>query len=169
MNLLEWLNTDLFNTYRDKVNAIVQGLKEGVSGQILTSAGPGNNPVWTTPTLKWATINIGDWNMDANKSVFVDIVSLGIARVNIRVIDVMVRPDSDDSYAKLMPLNSVQNAVFGDFTGGNPEPQGGIDFGILDSGSTNIVLSRKEGGHFDNSSWNATSYNRGYITIGYTS
>jgi hypothetical protein len=167
MNLLSWLNTDLFSTYRDKVNEIVSGLKEGVSGQILTSAGPGNNPVWTTPALKFATINIGDWNMDTTRSVFVDISSVVSSRSKVRILSAMVRPDGDTDYNKLMPLDTVQNAAFGDFTGVNPEPQGGIDFGTLDAGSTNIVLSRKQSGFFDGTSWDSTSYNRGYLTIGY--
>lgn len=48
MNLLSWLNTDAFATYRDKVNEIVSGLKEGASGYILKGAGAGNNPEYVS-------------------------------------------------------------------------------------------------------------------------
>jgi hypothetical protein len=167
MNLLEWINTDPFATYRDKFNAVVQGLKEGVSGQVLVSAGPGNNPVWTTQ-LVWTTINIGDWNMSSDRYVFVDISTAVSSRSKIRSIQAFIRPDDDAGYNKLLPIDVVQNAIFGDFTGGEAKPQGGIDFASIDAGSTNIVLSREDGGYWASSSFNATSYNRGYIVIGHT-
>lgn len=62
MNLLSWINTDVFAAYRDKVNAIVSGLKEGGVGKILVANGVAVNPVWTDQWTLWTTISGGNTN-----------------------------------------------------------------------------------------------------------
>lgn len=94
-------------------------------------------------TLNEKIINIGDWNMDSTLSVA---VAHGITHTKIRSISVVVRSDSDANYHDFGAFGCV---------------------GMYAS-STNIILLRETGGTFDNTSYDSTSYNRGWITIQYT-
>ena len=154
------------NVY-NKINDTFTALKNGTNGQILAGNGIGSAPSFQYPLISFARVAIGDWNMDTTRSIFVGLPGFISSRANIALLFVMIRPDGDSDYSKSIPLNSVQNAAFGDFAGNNPEPQGGIDYAALDSGDTNLVLSRKQLGEFDNSTFSSTGYNRGYLTIGY--
>lgn len=101
--------------------------------------------------LKKKVVNIGDWNMDSTVSVT---VAHGLADFKkIRAIDCIVRNDSDTTYANLLALAP----------GGSQEPGGSAQF--IDS--TNITLVRKTSGTFDSTSFDSTSYNRGWVTITY--
>jgi hypothetical protein len=102
--------------------------------------------------LKTKVIEIGDWNMDSVSAINVA-HGLSTDFVKIRSISVMI---IDDGSSVMYPLNTV--------TTGTGSPQGGI----LQTGSTNIVLTRLTGGLFDGTGWDATSFNRGWVTIKYT-
>jgi len=91
-------------------------------------------------------IDIGDWNMNSTGSVLISIGS--IDHTKVRKVHVAIRSDDPavDAY-------STYDLLIG---------------GSYALQITNISLSRTAGGFFDNVSFNATSYNRGWITIEYT-
>ncbi len=104
-----------------------------------------------TSGLEWSIIQIGDWNMDSTSSVT---IAHGLLYSTIRVVDVYIFPDSGAG-ADYGPLARFNTGA------------GTLEGGVSNITSTNIVLARVSGGYFDNANFDATSYNRGYITIGY--
>lgn len=101
-------------------------------------------------TLKIKIIDIGDWDMDATTNID---IPHGLTLANIRSASALVRHDLDTAYYALTP---------GNITG--PTEVDGF-MGLIDS--TNIKLVRRAGGIFDNTGFDSTSYNRGWITITY--
>lgn len=98
----------------------------------------------TKNKLRTKIIDIGDWNMDLDATKQ---VTHGLAdQTKIRTVDVIIR--SDDNVV-MQPLVSP-NA-------------GGID----DINATVINLFRESAGLFDGTFYDSTSFNRGWITIGY--
>lgn len=112
--------------------------------------------------IKWAVINIGDWNMDTTDIKSIDISGV-VEKSKIRVVSAIIRSDADASSLVLAAspyqLNQVNTLSF------LPEGAiGGFDF----TGLPNIIdLIRRDGGMFDNEDFDSTSYNRGFLTIGY--
>lgn len=99
--------------------------------------------------MKYSVVNIGDWDMDATASVN---VTHGIADYSkIRSVNVLIIPDAATT---LIPLNTS-------FAGG--VPQGSV--GQIQSST--LPLYRTAGGTFDSVNYDSTSFNRGYVTIGY--
>ena len=96
------------------------------------------------------TINIGDWNMDATASVNVS-HGLGSNFLNIREVSVMIYRDDVTAF---LPLTSAAT--------------GGTANGYWSTDNTNIVLNRIVSGVFDSTNYDSTSFNRGYVTIRYT-
>jgi len=98
--------------------------------------------------LHWKIIEIGDWDMDTlwQKSVAHGFADIG----KIVSVSIVIR---DDSSTSVFPLGYI-----------NPN-YGLQSFYWIDE--NNVVMNRVTGGVFDSSSYNATSFNRGYITIGY--
>lgn len=101
------------------------------------------------PYLKTKVMDIGDWNMISTSTIN---IPHGILRSKIRTVTIIIRDDSDlTSY----PLGLGQTP-------------GQESFCIIDD--TNIVLDRLgsgDGGIFDNTNFNSTSFNRGWVTITY--
>lgn len=96
--------------------------------------------------LRTEVVDIGDWNMNTIGLITITMASLGIAASKIRRVYVAIRADS--------PF------------GGRTDP---IEFGGQVWWSTNeITLSRDPGGNFDNTDYDDTAYNRGWVTIEYT-
>jgi hypothetical protein len=94
------------------------------------------------------SVNIGDWNMDADASKN---VAHGLADFKkIRGIDVIIRNDSDTA-----PYHHISGS-----DGSNNVWVNGID-------NSNIGLTRLVLGIFDSASYDSTSYNRGWVTITY--
>jgi len=93
-------------------------------------------------------VNIGDWNMtSANKST-----AHGLSdHKQIRSVSVTIRTDDDATYDNLGRATSL----------------GVVQGAILGWDATNINLVRTGSGSFDNTSYDATSYNRGFIYIVY--
>jgi hypothetical protein len=95
-------------------------------------------------------INIGDWNMDANSSTN---VAHGLSDfLKIRTVSVMIRRDDDSFIYDLQWVNSTTGITSGS---------------ILSINSTNITLQRTDSGAWDSIDFNATSFNRGWVTIQY--
>lgn len=90
--------------------------------------------------LRSKVLPIGDWDMDATASVS---VTHGLTLADIRSIDVHI---IEDGGVNLIPLNSA---------------------GSFSADGTNVNLSRTNAGAFDTTQFNATSFNRGWVTIRY--
>jgi hypothetical protein len=90
--------------------------------------------------LKEKIVDIDDWNMDSTASVS---VAHGLTLSTIRSVNVFVRADDAST--------TIDIAQDGYFT---------VD-------GTNVNIYRTASGIFDNSSYDSTSYNRGWISIIY--
>jgi hypothetical protein len=102
------------------------------------------------PFLKIDVIEIGDWNMDATASVS---VAHGIgAAEKIRSVSVVIRNDIEGGLRYNLSWMDFGSAV-----------QGAVE--LFDD--TSVQLSRLSAGSFDNTNFDSTSYNRGWITIVY--
>ena len=98
--------------------------------------------------LNVKVIDIGDWDMSTATGDASVAIAHGLTLSKIRTINVLIRTDDDASYLD-----------FASSSGGSNE-QARAD-------STYINITRGGGGEFDNTNYNATSYNRGWITIQY--
>lgn len=133
--------------------SIPERLAAGAVGTVLAGKGAGVLPAYeniqdvSEIPLKCTVVDIGDWNMDATISIQ---VAHGLTLSNIRNINVVVRDDADSIH---IPLN------YGDVTAL------GVPAGDFNAQSTDVYLARDLGGFFDNANYDATSYNRGWITI----
>ncbi len=104
-----------------------------------------------THLLQTKVIEIGDWNMDATNGV---VVIHGLDHIKIRDMVCMILQNSN---------TNIRSLTAGNGGSGNVDPQGSIDF----ASNTNVVLNRLTGGIFDGILYNATSFNRGFVTITY--
>ena len=101
-----------------------------------------------------AELNIGDWDMDTTQTVDVS-HGLGDEEL-IRMVDVMIR---DDGSSYTYPLDG-KGIISGEY---DTNVQGGVG-----SITPNYIrLVRITNGFFDDTSFNSTSYNRGWVTIWY--
>ena len=106
----------------------------------LTAGGVGDG----TNRILTKIVNIGDWNMDSTASVT---VAHGLTLANIRDVQVLIRQDLDTPY---YPLDYSGHGYW------NVISAGGV-----------VALYRTAGGTFDSTDFDATSFNRGWITITY--
>jgi hypothetical protein len=95
-------------------------------------------------------IDIGDWNMDSTDTVNVP-HGLSTDYKKIRSISVVIRDDADSVYFT-MP------------TGVSPS-NGDNQFFVSNINSSTIDIQRVNSGIFDDTGFNATGFNRGWITI----
>jgi len=98
-------------------------------------------------SLNQKVIEIGDWNMDITVNVQ---IGHGLTRDKIRQISILIRDDDGNDYYPLDYNDQV-----------NPNDGG---FYI---NQTYVQLFRRVNGIFDHIDFDATSYNRGWITIWY--
>ena len=96
--------------------------------------------------LNQTVIDIGDWNMDTTTSVS---VAHGLTHTKIRGIEVIIRNDDD---TRIGPLRDDHG------TSVYAAPP-------IYANSTNIVMTIFTGGIYDNTTYDSTSYNRGWIII----
>ena len=149
-----FLNASVNETY-EKNRGVISGLAgtlnfDGIRFAEMRIAEKGSSTV----VLKKKVIEIGDWNMDSDVSKLVN-HGISVATANFRNVSVMI---IDDAGIVLTPLNFTSS--------GSVVIQGGI--GIVSGGITATVnLFRLTGGVFDSTNYNATSFNRGWITIEY--
>ena len=101
-------------------------------------------------TLKQVVVAIGDWDMDTNSIKTVGLVS-GVTLANIRGVTIMIYTNSSSTVS--------------DFIGYNNATGEGGSFSYSDA--LGLSLTRVDGGKFDNTSYNTTGFNRGYVTITY--
>lgn len=107
--------------------------------------------VTTAVRLATKIVEIGDWNMDSTNSVQ---VVHGLSDITkIRSIEVIIKNDSSLNVFKLETADRLTGLSTG---------------GYIDQvTSTEIYMNRVNGGLFDSTDFNSTSYNRGWITILY--
>jgi hypothetical protein len=100
--------------------------------------------------VQYTVLNIGDWDMDANNFT---VVNHGIADfTKIRSVNVIIRDDAGTNHYTVL-----QGAATG------------ASAWITQISSTQITLEREAAGDYDNTGFDSTTYNRGWITIGYVS
>ena len=104
----------------------------------------------TIVPLKKKIIDIGDWNMDTTTTVLVAHGLTATQSAAIRSVSVIIR---DDGSTTTNPIGITSLSL----------PQGGI----VSVDTNNVQLERLAGGIFDSTSFDATSFNRGWITIEY--
>ena len=102
------------------------------------------------------TIEIGDWNMDSTAAV--NILHGLSSQANIRSVSALIRSDSGGN------TSIISNSCIDDITGAGGDQQAWIYYANT---GTAIGLVRLTGGIFDSTSWDSTSYNRGWVTIFY--
>lgn len=102
--------------------------------------------------LHFKIIEIGDWDMDATS--YINIPD-ELIYSKIRTIHVEIRNDADTDMSPI------------DYNYYGTANCGGYRIEIREGNATSIILSRTADKKFDSMDYNSTSYNRGYITIGY--
>lgn len=103
--------------------------------------------------LKTKVVSLGDWNMDATPGISFNTGSLGISSFgNIRNVCAQIL---DDALMNLTALD-FHSAVSSIAPAGDISVSSGV-----------IALSRTTGSFFDAVEYNATSFNRGFMTIWY--
>ena len=95
--------------------------------------------------LNTKVIDIGDWNMDSTQQVS---IAHGLTKSKIRSISVFIRADVDTNVYSFPASDDGPTA-------------------LSYANTTNIVLQRALSGTFDSTTFDDTSYNRGWITIQY--
>jgi len=110
-------------------------------------AGAGN------ATLLKKVVNIGDWDMDANPEVN---IAHGLTFSKIRSVSGLIRNDADNKYYQ------IPSPKYTDGTG----DEMGVWVASVDA--TNVILHREGTSQWDDTNFNATSFNRGWVIIEYT-
>jgi len=98
-------------------------------------------------------ISIGDWNMNTTPELT---VATGISEDKMLAVKAMVRPDLPTT-GVIYPLDGTGNSA------GTVTMQGGVEYW----NSSGVTLNRLTGGFFDGTTFEDTSYNRGYIIVWY--
>ena len=99
--------------------------------------------------LTFAVLNIGDWDMDTDTFT---VINHGVDYSKIRSVSVVIRDDANTNYYTVL-----QGAATG------------ASAWIAQISSTQVTLEREPAGDYDNTGFDSTSYNRGWVTIGYVS
>lgn len=101
--------------------------------------------------LRTKVIEIGDWDMDASDAVS---VSHGLVASKILSVSVTILPDSAFTQTPSLLVEGLNAST--------TTPQGNIFIQ-----ENTILMQRLTGGSFDSTTYNETSFNRGWITITY--
>lgn len=105
--------------------------------------------------LKPIVIEIGDWNMDSAATKVVNVNSYVAGILNSGKVIKVTAMIKSDTANRLDPL---------DLFSGSEVMAGGIAE-VWTDGSNYIGLRRLTGGFFDNTNYDSTSYNRGFVII----
>ena len=122
-------------------------IKDGGVEAVIDQGG-GNN-------LKCKVVDIGDWDMNRSVGGNSTIqVALGVAHTNTRAVSAVIRDDNDVTYYPL----SIGTGI----------PTGYVATLRNVSNANNALLAVEAGSTFDSTTFDSTSYNRGWITVWYT-
>ncbi len=146
---------------KDSELTLKSSLVNGDSFRILdseTAVDANKNKMVALPTIKTvlgietkeAIVEIGDWNMDAGSSTSFP-HSLTFSEIR-GTPSVMIINDAGTEKYSLSRVAIGASAVAG---------------GIVEINSSNIQIGRATGGFFDSTDFDATPYNRGWVTIRY--
>jgi len=105
-----------------------------------------------TERLTKKIVSIGDWDMDSSPTTT---IAHGLSDfTKIKAVEVMILNDAGNA---IYPLNSYNSTSVPDDISG----------GVKSIDATDIVLSRRSGAgsFFGSNDFDATSYNRGFITF----
>lgn len=91
-------------------------------------------------------LELGDWNMDTTDAITVTHGLSATEWKTVRNITSIIRIDSDTDYIDFSSNNGAQR---------------------IEVNSANFVIRRVVGGYFDSASFDATSFNRGWINFKY--
>lgn len=117
-----------------------------VSGNVVSDGGYDSGD---GTALKFSKINIGTWNMNSSGSIS---VSIPFSYTNIYSFEAVIFNDAQDDMKQLS----------GEYNGGNPDGEIGVDLT-----NDEFDLARSGSDTFDNSSYDSTGINRGYIYVVY--
>lgn len=131
--------TILSSVLTDPLTSIEHGV---ISPQ---SSGTSGLPTTKVGVLNVKVMNIGDWNMVSTQS---KVVAHGLDWTKIRDISVLVVPDTGTT---VVPITFNI----------------GTESGSASYDGTNVNLARTALQYFDSVNFDATSFNRGYITLWY--
>lgn len=137
---------DKYNNMKNTGSLSSDGIITATNGfmaEYMNSSG-----VASTKALKWKIIELGDWNMDSTVNFNRDISISGY----LLFAWVIIRTDGGGYTISPLYYNY----------GGGSSVAGGIA-----SGSGSINMTRATGGLFDSTSYDSTSYNRGWILAAY--
>ena len=130
---------------------------EAATNRVVTTSGGqiipdgGIDAGGTGTYLKTKVIEIGSWDMDATETV---IIAHGLGdEAIIRTVTVLIRQDTPPSVRSLKTLPYP-----------HPSATGAEGFDI---DQNNVDITRGPSGFFDNTSFDDTSFNRGWIVIDY--
>lgn len=101
-----------------------------------------------TGEIRRAVLEIGDWDMDANQTTT---VAHGLTLSKIRNVEGVIRNDADDTY----------------YSSGYIGAAGNVQWTTTTIDATNITLTRRPSGDFDNTGFDSTSFNRGWLIVDY--
>jgi len=125
-------------------NSFIWEYRDSAIGGYISTAGE------STKSVHQKIISIGDWNMDSSSGVYLLYGGGGnIDWDDITSVSVLIKSDTN-----AMNRQAINLERGGSWTA-SP---------VADNW---IVLTRTEGGVFDNTNFDATSYNRGWVTITY--
>ncbi len=133
------ITTSLMQALRDNPIAIA-GALSGAPDVIQVDA--------VLDKIRFKTVQIGDWDMDATGTLA---VNHGLTGANIRSVFVAIR---NDAATNTYPIDVDQNL------------DGNVAGGFLWT-ATQVSMGRIGAGFFDGTDFDATTYNRGWITIVY--
>ena len=132
-----------------KTAAQINDLVDKSSVQTITGVKTLTSPVINgNAYLSTVVIDIGDWNMDTDVSK--NVTHSLPDHTKIRTINVTIRNDADAVYSDFNTVPTTQTSVK-----------------YISATSTIVQLARDTGSYFNDPDYNATSYNRGWVTIGY--
>lgn len=153
------VNASFANLSEDFATTTAAGLVEEATTAEMESGAGGKFPdAYTIFTfmggLKTEIVSIGDWNMDASPALT---VAHGLTASDIRSVTAIIYDDAGDGYIIGAGISVYSTQLgFGLYGLGSDQP-------CWDA--TNFYLQRTNGGFFDGTDFNATSYNRGYIIV----
>ena len=101
----------------------------------------------TDELLRTKVIEIGDWDMNADGSTT---VTHGLTLANIRLVTAFIRRDDNLSYFSFINYDAA-----------------GVANSNIQTLATFVQLTRAASGQFDNTNFDSTSFNRGWVTILY--
>lgn len=134
---------------------LMQGILKASNAEVLAGS---LSTKWVSPSslaakdggLLTTVLDIGDWNMDSTPSKD---VTHGLTLSKIRDVSVMIRDDSATTQRKLESAQLATNTVEGS---------------VWTITSTQVRLNRVSGGIYDNTNYNSTGFNRGWVIIKHT-